>query len=47
MREAHADYFATSQILGHKKTDITLSTYTDASLEFKAQAIAALEDFDF
>lgn len=45
MREAHADYFATSQILGHKKTDVTLSTYTDASSEFKAQAIAVLEDF--
>ena len=45
MREAHADYFATSQILGHKKTDITLSTYTDASAEFKAKAIAVLEDF--
>lgn len=45
MREAHADYFATSQILGHKKTDITLSTYTDCSSEFKAKAMSALEDY--
>lgn len=45
MREAGADYKATASIMGHKKVDITLTTYTDASPEFMAKEISVLDDF--
>lgn len=45
MREAGADYKATASIMGHKKVDVTLTTYTDASPDFMAKEISLLGDF--
>jgi len=45
MREAGADIKATSNILGHTKTSITLDIYTDASTEFKNREIGVLDKY--
>ena len=42
MREAGADIKATADIMGHKKVDMTLNTYTDTSREFRMQEISLL-----
>jgi integrase len=45
MREAGADMKATSEMMGHEGIMITLTTYTDASREFKNREIAVLKDY--
>ena len=45
MREAGADIKATSNILGHTRTSITLDIYTDASTEFKNREIGVLDKY--
>ena len=45
MREAGADMKATSEMMGHEGILITLTTYTDASSEFKSREIAVLQDY--
>ena len=45
MREAGADMKATSEMMGHEGILITLTTYTDASREFKNREIALLQDY--
>jgi len=36
---------ATSEMMGHEGIMITLTTYTDASREFKNREIAVLKDY--
>ena len=45
MREAGADMKAVSDMMGHEGILITLTTYTDASREFKNREIALLQDY--
>ena len=45
MREAGADMKATSEMMGHEGILITLTTYTDASREFKSREINLLQDY--
>lgn len=45
MREAGADMKATSEMMGHEGILITLTTYTDATSEFKKREISLLEDY--
>lgn len=45
MREAGADMKATSEMMGHEGILITLTTYTDASREFKNREISLLQDY--
>lgn len=45
MREAGADMKATSEMMGHEGILITLTTYTDASREFKSREIDLLQDY--
>lgn len=45
MREAGADVKATSEMMGHEGILITLTTYTDASSEFKKREIGVLQDY--
>ena len=45
MCEAGADMKATSEMMGHEGILITLTTYTDATSEFKKREISLLEDY--
>ena len=45
MREAGADMKATSEMMGHEGILITLTTYTDATREFKNREINLLRDY--
>ena len=45
MRETDADMKATSEMMGHEGILITLTTYTDASREFKSKEIRLLQDY--
>ena len=45
MREAKADMKAASEMMGYEGIMIILSTYTDASREFKNREIAVLKDY--
>ena len=45
MREAGADMKAVSDMMGHEGILITLTTYTDASREFKNREILLLQDY--
>jgi site-specific recombinase XerD len=43
MNEAGMDIKALAAILGHKDVKITLNTYTDATEEFKASQVSAMD----
>lgn len=45
MREAGADMKATSEMMGHEGILITLTTYTNASHEFKTRELSTLNDY--
>ena len=45
MREAGADMKATSEMMGHEGILITLTTYTNASREFKTRELSTLNDY--